>query len=201
MCLYVVALVHSGHCTCPNPSCKTSQDVLICPLPSLNSFGPTSGGGNSGSSNCTAPNPPPPAPAVLRKADGSCAVMPNSHWDLVVATAPVHENSEWVAPGSTAFSLATITGSSRPRLCSQPCSSSACFVDDLLWTLPANAGVYAINTIDGSVRQFASTLHHGGVSMPSHLAMHGQHLNEATQTPWHSVSSFGLCPAHPVVNI
>jgi hypothetical protein len=31
--------------------------------------------------------------------------MPNSHWDLVVASAPVHGDSEWVMPGWTTLRL------------------------------------------------------------------------------------------------
>jgi len=33
----------------------------------------------------------PPTP--LRNADGSCAIHPNSHWDLDVSSLPVHPSS------------------------------------------------------------------------------------------------------------
>lgn len=81
------------------PSRPALEVQYIGSTPGDDSFPPGSGPSPSPAPSpppCVPPSPLPPPPAVTRAPDGSCAVLPGSHWSFDISGAALHPNSACV---------------------------------------------------------------------------------------------------------
>jgi hypothetical protein len=90
----LIDLLHSlphcaGHCLCTQPNCRDSQNKPMCAAPKLPSEYPPP----ASPPPVPSPGPDPQQPAAVRQPDGSCSVLPGSHFTLDVSTLPLHPDS------------------------------------------------------------------------------------------------------------
>lgn len=102
---FMEVVMPPGHCLCTQPNCKNSQGTPMCASPKLPSEYPPPPSPPPASS----PGPDPAQPPAVKQLDGSCAVLPGSHFTMDVSGLPLHPDSSnivaYISEGNTAMGM------------------------------------------------------------------------------------------------